>query len=597
MCLSDAQDLSRLLDEVREFRPSSSLTLDVRVAHYNAMLKTTDDDPQCKKYAVKTPLLDAREVQLLPFPQDSHYDHYMSTLWFLQELTDISIQLLRAPNKKERLLEALSELNKKLPASAYIPFNKKFTRDCAVLHIPLSEVKVFKTKERAPFLICIEVYNPYEELARVTDVRSISQSICTASGLDDEKEHDRSESILVTASLSYGSFQQIMSKASEQISLGASTRPRAGSIDNLPSSPIVEAAEEEEETKAPPLDAHYSNSIQVLTKRQLRARGRQTIAYVYGEEGNKLESDEFSSPTSVPSQTLFGETSQEQKNRLRQRSPFGHFHTWSLIRIIVKSGDDLKQEQLAMQLISQFQQIFEEAKLPLWLRPYDILATGPDCGILECVPDAMSIDALKRSMPKELTTLREFFTWQFGGARSSSYIQALNNFVCSLAGYSLVCFILQIKDRHNGNILLDSQGHIIHIDFGFLISNAPGKGIKFEQAPFKLTSEFVEIMGGVRSPMFMKFRKLCVKGFRALKKKQQKIWMLLEMMRTGAGACLPCFIEGEPALLNLRERFNPREHMNDADCKEYINRLIDDSFDHWTTTCYDRYQRWCQDIM
>ena len=42
--------------------------------------------------------------------------------------------------------------------------------------------------------------------------------------------------------------------------------------------------------------------------------------------------------------------------------------------------------------------------------------------------------------------------------------------------------------------MIDKDGHIIHIDFGFMLSNAPGKGINFEKAPFKLTSEYMDIL-------------------------------------------------------------------------------------------------------
>lgn len=52
--------------------------------------------------------------------------------------------------------------------------------------------------------------------------------------------------------------------------------------------------------------------------------------------------------------------------------------------------------------------------------------------------------------------------------------------------------VYQVKDRHNGNLLLDEEGHIIHIDFGFMLSNSPG-GVNFESAPFKLTRELLEV--------------------------------------------------------------------------------------------------------
>ena len=39
--------------------------------------------------------------------------------------------------------------------------------------------------------------------------------------------------------------------------------------------------------------------------------------------------------------------------------------------------------------------IFEEAHLRLPLTTYDILATGPRAGVIACVPDALSLDALR----------------------------------------------------------------------------------------------------------------------------------------------------------------------------------------------------------
>lgn len=224
------------------------------------------------------------------------------------------------------------------------------------------------------------------------------------------------------------------------------------------------------------------------------------------------------------------------------------------------------------------------------------MATGLDCGIIECVPDAISIDGLKKSLPDTSKTLYDFFVIQYGNENTKRFRRAKKSFMRSLAGYSLLCYILQIKDRHNGNILIDRQGHIVHIDFGFLFSNSPGGNLNFEKAPFKLTDEFERILGGRRSKLFIEFRSLCVKGFIALRKKAEQIILLVEMMRCGSGASLPCFSGGEDLIKGLRARLLPREKMTESDCKGYVNMLVDESLDNWTTRCYDRFQYCCQNI-
>lgn len=148
-----------------------------------------------------------------------------------------------------------------------------------------------------------------------------------------------------------------------------------------------------------------------------------------------------------------------------------------------------------MQLISHFHHIFQLEELPLRLHPYRILSTGSTTGLLELVQNSMSLDGIKKT--PGFKNLRAHFERMYGDEENTNndtdqgdslLRQAEFNFIHSLgtimtyficcfashsflvdmaAAYSIVCYILSIKDRHNGNILLDVEGYIIHIDFGF----------------------------------------------------------------------------------------------------------------------------------
>lgn len=73
-----------------------------------------------------------------------------------------------------------------------------------------------------------------------------------------------------------------------------------------------------------------------------------------------------------------------------------------------------------MQLISQIDQIFKLKKLDLWLRPYEILATGQRCGLIECVSDALSIDSIKKKLGGDDPRLVDYFRQQYGGTQKKS---------------------------------------------------------------------------------------------------------------------------------------------------------------------------------
>ena len=148
----------------------------------------------------------------------------------------------------------------------------------------------------------------------------------------------------------------------------------------------------------------------------------------------------------------------------------------------MKAGEDIRRESLVMQVISKmngwFQTEIPEKYQPV-MRPYTIMCVGGDAGLLECLSDAKSIDEVKKKTDG-FVSLRDYFERAYGPPSRShmpsnfnvyphgpqvlgapppsqsgeiSFDQAQDNFLRSLVGYSLVCYVLQIKDRHNANIL------------------------------------------------------------------------------------------------------------------------------------------------
>lgn len=337
---------------------------------------------------------------------------------------------------------------------------------------------------------------------------------------------------------------------------------------------------------------------------------REGLVELAGEDGNNIPNDVFL-PTSpenklvavrtnsgrplqsakrVPILILFNTIKQnpEEKPQVIQQN-----EQVETLACIFKVNDDVRNDQISLQVIELMSEIFKENNLPLFLRPYQVISTITTIndeellgGIIECIPGCKSRDEIGK---EGSLSLHEYFLQKFGPEHSQSYLTARKNFIHSLAGYAVASYILQIKDRHNGNILIDSSGHLIHIDFGFILSISPGGNMKFERPDFKLTREMVAIMGGSNSENFLYFRELLIQGFLAIRQRARDFITLIGSLEEAGYTCFR-----KNTMKELHDRLMVNSHIHDA--VKAIQTSIYNAQDSVFTNWYDRIQLMQQKI-
>lgn len=156
----------------------------------------------------------------------------------------------------------------------------------------------------------------------------------------------------------------------------------------------------------------------------------------------------------------------------------------SKVKVMVKTGDDLRQDQLVIMMIQLMDRLLKRAALDLCLSPYSIIATSTNSGLVEFVDKSMPISEI---LTAHNGSIMQFFQ-QNAPRKGSKYEvqpEVLSTYVRSCAGYCVITYILGVGDRHLDNLMLRLTGHFFHIDFGFIFGRDP----KPLPPAFRLTRE------------------------------------------------------------------------------------------------------------
>ncbi|KAI2620530.1 phosphatidylinositol 3-kinase [Hypoxylon sp. NC1633] len=255
--------------------------------------------------------------------------------------------------------------------------------------------------------------------------------------------------------------------------------------------------------------------------------------------------------------------------------------------ILFKTGDDLRQDQLVIQIITLMDQLLQKENLDLKLTPYKILATSTAAGASQFISSQTfaAISSKYRNNPA-LAFLKEHNPDDraYLGVRK----ETLDTFLKSCAGYCVITYILGVGDRHLDNLLLTPDGHFFHADFGFILGRDP----KPFAPAVKLSKEMADAMGGSNPPseQYLQFKQYCFLAFAALRKSSNLILNLFSLM---VHANIPDIkIEPDKAVFKVKERFHLE--LNEEDAIRHLDGIMEDSLNGIMPVVIDRLHDWVQ---
>uniref|UniRef100_A0AC35U6A7 Protein kinase domain-containing protein n=1 Tax=Rhabditophanes sp. KR3021 TaxID=114890 RepID=A0AC35U6A7_9BILA len=168
-------------------------------------------------------------------------------------------------------------------------------------------------------------------------------------------------------------------------------------------------------------------------------------------------------------------------------------------QIIFKNGDDLRQDMLTLQVMKIMDAFWKSMQYNFCMSIYQVLPMGYNIGMIHVVQNCATLYEIQIDRTHSLslnmgTTVLEKWL-KIHNPETKDYLECVDRFTKSAAGYCVATYILGVKDRHQDNIMLRKDGRMFHIDFGHFLGHKKKKlGITRDREPFILTEHFIYVV-------------------------------------------------------------------------------------------------------
>ena len=133
---------------------------------------------------------------------------------------------------------------------------------------------------------------------------------------------------------------------------------------------------------------------------------------------------------------------------------------------------------------------------------------------------------------------------------------------------------------------IHSYPRLCIVVFNNFLLLAPGKKLSMEKAPWKLTAEMVDVMGGLRSAYFEDYVSRCTAALKEARRHAEAVCVLMEIMSYKSN--YPALRYNAAAIQDFRGRL--LLSVSDSELRREVDHLISRSYCHTGTGMYDRFQ-------